>query len=522
MKREKGWKMYTDIQSLKEKGLNKSQIARKLGISRPTLNKYYNMDADEYNKMLDGMQERSKKPDKYHDEILDWLIEFPDSSGAQIYDRLEEKHKKLDFSEGTLRNYVRSMRREHNIPKEAFIRQYEAMADPPMGKQMQVDFGQKWVFKEDGTKVLLYVICFVLSNSRFKYCEWQDRPFNTTDMIRMHENAFEYYGGKPEEMVYDQDNLILVSENHGDLIFTHQFANYIQRRKFRVHMCRKADPESKGRIEKVVDFVKNNFAHNRVFHNLDKWNEETLAWLERRGNGKAHGTTKRIPAEVFMEERKYLKPVTDKIQTSSTGISITYRVRKDNTVAISGNRYSVPVGTFKGPYTTVRVRKINDEYLIIMHLENDEELARHKIPPGKGQLLKNNNHTRDRSKNIASLMKEVASMFPDSQDALTFFESIKADKPRYIRDQLLVIKGAVKGHDPHIINKALGFCTKNRLYSATDFKDAIAHYGKEQQVQTPLEKSLKVIPVSLGSQERIKAQPQIRNIKEYEDIFKKN
>ena len=53
MQREKGWQMYTDIQSLKELGLNKSQIARKLGISRPTLNKYYDMDADEYNKKGD-------------------------------------------------------------------------------------------------------------------------------------------------------------------------------------------------------------------------------------------------------------------------------------------------------------------------------------------------------------------------------------------------------------------------------------------------------------------------------------
>lgn len=105
--------MYTDIQSLKEMGLNKSQIARNLGISRPTLNKYYNMDSADYSKKLEEMQERSKKPGKYHDEILDWLIKSPDLSGAQIYDRLEEKYKELDFSEGTLRNCVRAMRYNH-------------------------------------------------------------------------------------------------------------------------------------------------------------------------------------------------------------------------------------------------------------------------------------------------------------------------------------------------------------------------------------------------------------------------
>lgn len=339
MKKEEGWKMYIEIHQLKKMGLNKSQIARKLHISRPTVNEYLNMNPDEYDKYLELLGQRAKKPDPYRDEILAWLMEYPDLSGAQIYDWLESKFKVLDFSEGTLRNYIREIRKEYNITKESATRQYEAMEDPPMGKQIQVDFGEKWTDKEDGSKIKLYVICFVLSNSRYKYCEWLDRPFNTADIIRIHENAFEYFGGVPEEMVYDQDHLILVSENHGDLIYTHLFSNYLQRRKFRVYMCRKADPESKGRIEKVVDFVKSNFAHNRTFYNLDKWNEDALAWLERRGNGKVHGTTKRKPAEVFVEERKYLRPVTQRIQTKSTGLSITHHVRKDNTVVIGGNRY---------------------------------------------------------------------------------------------------------------------------------------------------------------------------------------
>lgn len=99
-------------------------------------------------------------------------------------------------------------------------------------------------------------MCFVLSHSRYKYCEWQDRPFNSNDMIRIHENAFEFFGGIPEEVVYDQDNLILTSENYGDLIYTQAFSGYLQKRKFRVYMCRKSDPESKGKVENVVGYVK--------------------------------------------------------------------------------------------------------------------------------------------------------------------------------------------------------------------------------------------------------------------------
>jgi transposase len=522
LKKEQGWEMYIEIQQLKKLGLTISQIARKLGISRPTVYEYINITPDEFNKRLEEMQQRSKRPDQYHDKILSWLLEYPDLSAAQIYDWLEEEYKELNFSESTLRNYVRILRKKYNINKEPITRQYEAVVDPPMGKQAQVDFGEKWVYKKDGSKVKLYVMAFVLSHSRYKYCEWQDRPFNASDIIRIHENAFEYFGGMPEELVYDQDHLILVSENHGDLIYTHQFSAYVQTRKFKIYMCRKGDPESKGRIEKVVDFVKNNFAHNRTFYNIQKWNEDTLTWLDRRGNGKVHGTTKRKPAEVFNEERKYLRPVLEKIQTKSTGLSITYQVRKDNTVVVEGNRYSVPLGTYQGPYTYVRVRKINNEYIVIMHLDNDEELARHKIPLGKGNLQKNNNHTRETSKKIPALMTELAFRFPDPIAAEDFFENIRIVKPRYIRDQLLVIKEAINGQPSDVIEKALNFCIRNKLYSAVDFKDAVKHYAKEQHSNTTTDKSVEIISLSSTSMEKIKTKPQIRDISEYTEILKQD
>lgn len=68
----------------------------------------------------------------------------------------------------------------------------------------------------------------------------------------------------------------------------------MQKRKFSVYMCRKADPESKGKIEKVVDFVKDNFASNSIFFGIDRWNEDCIKWLKRRGNGKIHNTIKRF------------------------------------------------------------------------------------------------------------------------------------------------------------------------------------------------------------------------------------
>jgi transposase len=336
--------MYIEIQKLNEKGFSNTKIAKMLDISRPTVSKYLKMNIDEFEKVMQSQKQRAKKPDIYRNEIITWIKEHPDMTAAQVFDWLEERHNKLNFSEGTIRNYVRAIREDYNIPKEAAERQYEAVEDPPLGKQMQVDFGEKKTVNAQGDIIKLYVMCFVLSNSRYKYCWWQTKPFNTEEIIAIHEDAFQYLGGCPDEAVYDQDHLILVSENHGDLIYTKEFAAYLKKRKFSVYMCRKADPESKGRIEKVVDFVKDNFASHRIFRGIDRWNEDCLKWLKRRGNGKVHQTTRKIPAEVFLEERKYLRPVTEKLISKPTELSITYQVRKDNTVPIQGNRYTVPRG----------------------------------------------------------------------------------------------------------------------------------------------------------------------------------
>ena len=115
--------------------------------------------------------------------------------------------------ESTMRLYVNQLREEYQIEKKAKVREYEAVVEQPMGKQMQVDWGETRQKTKDKQEVKLYCICFVLSHSRYKYIEWQDRPFTTRDTIRSHENAFQFFGGMPEEIVYDQDHLITVSEN---------------------------------------------------------------------------------------------------------------------------------------------------------------------------------------------------------------------------------------------------------------------------------------------------------------------
>src|SRR5699024_925877 len=216
------WKMYMEIHQLLNQGFNKTQVAKKLNISRTTVYRYLEKDPESMAKWVNSTKVRRKILDPYKEIILNWLRTHPDMSAAQVFDWLLDKYEHLKVAESTVRSYVRELRKTYDIPKETLPRDYEAVPEAPLGAQMQVDFGETTQQTNDHRKAKLYCISFVLSHSRYKYFEWLDRPFTTSDLIQAHENAFQYYGGIADEIVYDQDALILVSENGGDLFVMHK------------------------------------------------------------------------------------------------------------------------------------------------------------------------------------------------------------------------------------------------------------------------------------------------------------
>lgn len=137
MRKEERWPMYFIIQEQKRLGLRKSQVARNLEVSRNTVIKLWDMTVDEYKQFLDGLETRSKKLDSFETEIISWLREYPDLSAAQVTDWLKERHEGMEIAESTVRSYVRGLRMEYGIPKVKRMRQYEAVAELPMGRQMQ-------------------------------------------------------------------------------------------------------------------------------------------------------------------------------------------------------------------------------------------------------------------------------------------------------------------------------------------------------------------------------------------------
>lgn len=109
--------------------------------------------------------------------------------------------------------------------------------------------------------------------------------------------------GIPDEIVYDQDKVFITRENGGDIILTDAFKAYTRGQSFTLHFCRKADPESKGKVENVVKYVKQNFLYNRTYYNIETLNDEVLGWMGRTANLLPHAFTQKVPhAEWIIEQ----------------------------------------------------------------------------------------------------------------------------------------------------------------------------------------------------------------------------
>lgn len=480
--------IYTQIKQLKKRKFTNKQIAEQIGVCRQTVAKYAQMTDDELVTWMAGCQTRKQKLDKHHQMILDWLREYPNLTASQIHDWLEEQNIQ-NISESTVRRYVKQMKEDYQIKATQEVRQYEAVPDPPMGEQVQVDFGEKKVRCMDNKVIKLYVISFVMSHSRYKYMEWLTHPFTAADAIHAHQNAFRYFGGKPKQMVYDQDRVFFVNENAGDILYTEAFDAYRRVEPFEVYACRAADPESKGRIENVIKFIKRNFAEHRVFTNIEQWNEEAIQWLVRKGNGKRHNTTKQIPAKVFEKERKHLFPdASRRYPLSNETETIKRIVRKDNTILYKANRYSLPLGTYS-PEGKELLIHLTENRLSFVDPVTGEKIAQHMLSEKKGQLIQDRAHTRNWQRGIPEMTEHIIHQCQNLEVAKTYCQALTERYPRYIRDQLTLILNLLETHGSDKVGQAMEFCQEMDTYSANDLKHSL-NYLFETPLRDPLPKTI--------------------------------
>ena len=508
--------MYHQIHKMNREGFSLSKISRELVIDRRTVKFYLSMNENLYEQFLSACAEKKKELGPYEEFVKCKLETYQETSAAQMHDWLKEHYPKFPgVTSKTVYNFVMWVRQKYNLPKTSPSRDYQAVEELPYGQQAQVDFGQYNLRNGLGKRIKVWFFIMVLSRSRYKYVFFSDIPFTSYTAIEAHERSFLFFGGIPIETVYDQDKVFLSDENKGDLLLTNAFKDYCRERVFRLHFCRKADPESKGKVENVVKYVKQNFLYNRPFTDINILNSEALAWLGRTANAQVHAGTQKIPYNEWCVERSFLVPF---IAITIPPPSVLYTVRKDNTISWKGNFYTLPSGTYKGRGSQVKVSK--DNAFIIISDQAGKHLYTHAISSGKGNLVRNTDHKREKSDTINQMIKDISCMFSNPELAILYMEGIRAEKPRYVRDQLILLKQTIESTDTQTIDNTLQYCLQMKVFSANDFKSVAAGLLQKKTLDKSTTFTTPANPLNGQSSSVANCQPMQSNIVDYDLLMK--
>lgn len=468
-------KMYRKIQNHKRQGYSKTEIITMLEKDPKTVAKYYCMDEMDFKTYRQEHMFRDKVMSEYESDILEVYEknEFAKLNMSSVYDYLEERCGELPANEQTLRNYISHLIQTDKLRLDEKLRTYMKVPELPFGKQMQLDFGQYRC--RSGLKLFIFVAG--LSASRYKYVIFQDHPFKTKEVIDHLLSCFDYIGGVPEELVIDQDRLMVVSENAGDIIFTVDFKYFIEEQEIRMYVCRKDDPETKGKIENVVKYVKCNFLVIRDFKNIEEANTSVLKWLKRRANGKISQATKKIPAILIENEREYLRPVRNSIFRKDSLIGREERdVDEKDRISVNACGYQLPSKYRK---KTVEVF-ITKHKVFVFDIYTGEEIVEYDPSLLPGKVISNRGNRREKEKTLQELKDHVVDMFIAENWKLFIAMNFQAF-PRYIRDQCVEAKRyfQIKDIDIFILERALEYCLENNTPSFANLNDTYAYFKLE-------------------------------------------
>ena len=473
-------RMYKKIQACKSQGLFRSEIARRLELDPGTVGKYYDMGEAEYTEYLRSHKYRDKVFDQSKQSIIDVYREngFKKLSMSAVFDYLEEKQgEELAGNEQTLRNYIGYLRKSGQLVLKSGKRIYKKVSELALGRQLQIDFGEYTT--RSGLK--LYIFAAVLSASRYKYCAYQEHPFTTVDLIFHLLNCFDYLNGIPFEVVIDQDSVMVVSENHGDIIYTGDFSYFIEEMNLRMYVCRKADPETKGKVENTVGFVKSNHLSVRDFESLEEAQGSLARWLRRRANGKISQATGRIPADVIEEERGHLRPLKNSIYRKDMIVGREPRQADDRSLITVGlSKYSVPA-EYKNREVDIYQ---TDTECFVFDQDSGVQIAQHRLSLIVGREITKREHFRTTGKTTEELREEVEKLF-GLENWKRFVEACFKTYHRYVRDQCFEAKRRFgEGVDEELLDQALEFCLEHKTNSMTNLADTYQYYKGLTETET--------------------------------------
>lgn len=353
---------YAVIKNLKKRGVYIKDIAAELKVHPKTVSRALERGGAPPKKR----KERSSKLDDYKEQI-DQLLQEGVWNAAVIYSEI----KAAGYSGKT------SILRAYIAPKRA-LRPGRATVrfETKPGQQLQSDWGEIET-EIGGERRKGYFIVNELGYSR-RFHSWCTDSLDAEHTYEGLIRSFEYFGGVPQEVLVDNQKAAVISNNgRGQVRFNERFVDLAGHYGFATKACRPYRARTKGKDERMVGYLKQNFfVRYRRFESWAHLNQQLEQWLTSEADQRVHGTVKEVVAERFAREAPTLG------QLPPARYDTRYHERRqvswDGYIEVRGNRYSVPA-RLTGQAVQLRIGL--DEQLWVY--DGETLVAHHRLQPAR-------------------------------------------------------------------------------------------------------------------------------------------
>ena len=358
------------IKTLHNQGEKKSQIARELGCHRNTVSNIVKRDGI--------IEKQARVKSSVFDPYKQKINEYLDSkiSRLRIFELLGEEY-------GVMSTYINLCKYiQKQFPKR--VEAYGVQVVKP-GEVAEIDFGYLGLLPGlQGLPVKTYGLAVILPYSKLDfYAICYNQKLET--LVKELRNAFDYFSGVPRKLKVDNMKTAILKNQHYELEFNQDFLEFCSHYTTVILPCSPYSPEQKGTVESSIKYLQRNFIVGRTFKDGVDIKDQLRNWMDGYANLRIHGTTRKIPKEVFeLEERNLLQPLPRE--------EFAFFNRAERMVApnchihFENNYYSVPA-SLVGKEVTVR---FNEHLIRIIY--QGEQIALHHKDAGLGNYVTTRTH----------------------------------------------------------------------------------------------------------------------------------
>jgi len=344
-------------------------IAAQLGVHPDTVRL-----AIESDMFRQGHRDRQTLTMPYLGFIEQTLDEYPDLTAARLFEMIRTRGY-----QGSLRQLRRVIDGMRPTKHEAFL---QLQTFP--GEQAQADWASFGTLKVGSTKRKLSCFVIVLSHSRGFWLEFFLDQFLETFLLG-HVHAFEDWGGVARTTLYDNLKSVVLGRMGDKIRFHPRILELAGHYHFSPVPCNVRAGNEKGRVERLIRYIRTSFFAARRFRDLSDLNRQAMKWRNEVAYQRPHPEKKNLSVgDVFLEEKPLLLQLpahpmeTDLLRPTHSGKTIYVR--------FDGNDYSIPPQAVRKPLTLAVGSSL------IRILDGSTEIARHRRSYDRGQKVSDPAH----------------------------------------------------------------------------------------------------------------------------------